>query len=131
MITLYGNYNIVFTIADSSLLLSSKIEHVVTVAKIQLQIIVTKRSILDARCGSDLPLIKVFGKVIFHMAQATVIQFNLIAIYGSSCLYGNCKIIFYLRMNGVQSCSWYFQTFWWLSKFFYNHNWNKEWILGN
>ena len=40
------------------------------------------------------PLITIFGKVTFHLTQATAIYFNLIAIYGTSCLYGNCKIIF-------------------------------------
>ena len=47
------------------------------------------------------PLITIFGKVSFHLAQATAIQFNLIAIYGSSCLYGTCKFIFYQRIQDL------------------------------
>ena len=29
----------------------------------------------------------------------------------------------------LQSCSWYFETFWWFSKFCFHHKWNEEWLL--
>ena len=48
----------------------------------QLLTTVKKSSILDVWGDPDRPLITVFGKVIIHLVQANVIQFNLIAIYG-------------------------------------------------
>ena len=71
---LYGNYKIIFTIAGSNLLISSKIELFLTVAEgFQLQIIATKSSILDVGDDTDPPLITIFGKVVFPLAQATSI----------------------------------------------------------
>ena len=29
---------------------------------------------------------------------------------------------------GLQSCSKYFEIFWWLSKFSFHHKWNKAWF---
>ena len=29
----------------------------------------------------------------------------------------------------LQSCSKYFETFWWLNKFSFHHKWNKMWLL--
>ena len=99
---LYGNHKVIFTIAESSLLLSCKIELFPTVVKsFQLKTIFTKSSILLVGSNPDPPLNTIFGKVIFHFAQATVIQFNLNAIYESSYLYGNCKIIFYWRIQDL------------------------------
>ena len=43
------------------------------------------------------PLITIFSKVIFNLTQATVILFNLIAIYGRSYLDDNYEIISYQR----------------------------------
>ena len=64
----------IFTIAGSRLVLSSKIELFETVVKgFQLEIIVRKSSILDVGGNSDPPLITIFGKVNFPLAQATVI----------------------------------------------------------
>ena len=55
-------------------MLSSKIELFVTVVIcFQLQIVVTKTSILDAGDDQDRSLIRVFGKVIIHLVQANVI----------------------------------------------------------
>ena len=72
-----------FTIARCSLLLSCKIELFASALNyFQLQIITTKSSILYVGGA-------IFDKVIFHLAQTTVISFNLITIYGKSCLYGN------------------------------------------
>ena len=89
----------IYYAAGSSLLLSSKTELFATVVEFfQLQIIVTKSSILDVGSDLDQPLITVFGKVIIHLAQETSIQFNLIAIYEGSCLYGNCKVLLYERI---------------------------------
>ena len=103
--SLYGNCKIIFTISGSSLVLSSKIELFVTVVIcFQLQIVVTKTSILDAGGDQDRSLIRVFGKVIIHLVQANVIQFKLIVIYGGyegSCLYGNCKVILYQRIQDL------------------------------
>ena len=56
---------------------------------------VTKSSILDVGDDPDRPLITAFGKAIIHLAQATAIYVNIIAIYGGRCLYGNCKVILY------------------------------------
>ena len=53
----------------------------------------TKSSILDIACIPDPLLITIFGKVIFNLTQATVISFNLIAIYGRSDLHHNYVII--------------------------------------
>ena len=64
----------IYYIAGSSLLLSSKTELFATVVEcFQLKIIVTKSSILDVGGALDRPLITVFGKVIIHLAQATAI----------------------------------------------------------
>ena len=64
----------IFTIAGSRLVLSSKIEFFETVVKgFQLEIIVRKSSILDVGGNSNPPLITIFGKVNFPLAQATVI----------------------------------------------------------
>ena len=64
----------IFTIAGSRLVLSSKIEFFETVVKgFQLEIIVRNSSILDVGGNSDPPLITIFGKVNFPLAQATVI----------------------------------------------------------
>ena len=64
---------------------------------LQLYIIVTKSSILDAGGYPDPPLFTMFGKVTFHLAQATAMSFNSIVIYGRSFLYDikNYEIIFY------------------------------------
>ena len=79
---IYGNYKIIFTIAGSSLLLSSRIDFLATIVKcFQLEIIARKSSILVAGGNQDPPLF-----TIFHLVQPTVIQFNLIAVYGISCL---------------------------------------------
>ena len=43
-----------------------------------MQIIITKSSILDVGGNPDQPLITIFGKVIFHLALATIIYFDLI-----------------------------------------------------
>ena len=70
----YGNCKIIFTILGSSLLLSSKIQLFTAIARcFQLQIIVTKRSVLGVGGHLDRPLITVFGKVIIHLVQANVI----------------------------------------------------------
>ena len=29
----------------------------------------------------------------------------------------------------LKSCSWYFQTFWWLNKFSFHHRWHEVWLL--
>ena len=63
----------------------------------QCKAIAIKSSILDIAGIPDPPLITIFGKVTFSLMQATVISFNLIAIYGRSYLYGNCEIIFSQR----------------------------------
>ena len=71
---LYGNYKIIFTISGFSLLLSSKIELFATVVKgFQLEIIIRKCSIVNVGGDADPPLITIFGKVNFQLAQATVI----------------------------------------------------------
>ena len=31
--------------------------------------------------------------------------------------------------TNLQSCSYYFETFWWLRKFFFHHEWNEAWLL--
>ena len=54
----------------------------------QCKAISTRSSILDIADVPDPPLITIFGKVIFNLMQATVILFNLIAIYGRSYLNG-------------------------------------------
>ena len=61
-------------------------------------------SILDAGGNPDRPLITGFDKVIIHLAQATVVQFNLIAIYKGSCLYYSCKFILYQRLQDASFC---------------------------
>ena len=50
---------------------------------------------LDIADVPDPPLITTFGKVIFNLVQATIISFNLIAIYGRRYIYCNCEIAFY------------------------------------
>ena len=73
-----------------------KIELSVTkVNDFQCKAIATKSSILDIAGVPNLPLITVSVKVIFNLTQATVTSFNLIAIYGSSYLYGINEITFY------------------------------------
>ena len=92
---LYGSYEIMFTIAGSTLLLSSKIDLFMIVVKgFQCKAIDTKSSILDITDVPEPPLVTTFGKVIFNKTQATVFSFNLIAIYGRSYLYGIYEIIF-------------------------------------
>ena len=77
---------------------ASKIEVSATKVKgFQCKAVATKSSILDNTGVLDPPLITIFGKVTFNMAQTTVILFNLIVIYGRSYLYLNYKIIFYQR----------------------------------
>ena len=55
----------------------------------------TRNSTLDISGVPDTPLITIFGKVIFNLTQATVVSFNLIAIYGRSYVHHNHEIIFY------------------------------------
>ena len=31
--------------------------------------------------------------------------------------------------TNLQSCSYYFETFWWFRKFFFRHKWNEAWLL--
>ena len=50
------------------------------IAGFQSKAIATKSSTLDILGVPDLPLTKVFGKVIFNLTQATVMPFNLIVI---------------------------------------------------
>ena len=52
----------------------------------QYKAIATNSSILNIAGVPDPPLITIFGKVTFNLMQAAVILFNLIAIYGRSCL---------------------------------------------
>ena len=33
------------------------------------------------------------------------------------------------RISKLESCSQYFQTSWWLSKFSFHHKWNEAWLL--
>ena len=61
----------------------------------QCKAITTKSSILDIADVTDQPLITICGKVTFYLTHATVILFNLMAIYGGSYLYGNYEIIVY------------------------------------
>ena len=71
----YGNCKIIFTILGSSLIkIIIKIQLFAAIVRcFQLQIIVTKWSILDVGGHPDRPLITVFGKVIIHLVQANVI----------------------------------------------------------
>ena len=75
---LYGNYKIIFTIAGSSLLLSSKIELFATVVKgFQLEIIIRKSSIVNVGGDADPPLITIWqSKFSVSTSNCHLVQFN-------------------------------------------------------
>ena len=93
------NYNPSQNTNKLSLQLSYKIELFATVFECMQQLVIaTKSSILDVGSNQDALLITIFGKVIIHLVRATFILFHLLAISGSSCLYGNSKVKYYWRI---------------------------------